>query len=323
MADGTYTHRCRQWGFSAQLVPISLRPADHARSAFDRSLLLTQPEARRIAAVTGGSRGIGRAVVWDLARRGFRVFALARAQDELRELEDAARAEGLEIQGVPLEIADHASRQDAAAAIFEATDGYGLDVLVNNAGYGQFGPLEDIPIEKFRRQMEVNLVGLLAFTQPFLPTMRARRRGWIVNVSSAAGRTATPFMGAYNASKFGLEGMSDALRMELHPFRIHVVLIAPGPIRTEFGRAAEQVAEQRPGSAYAPYMQRWKRTRGKSDLVSRSPEAVARAVRRAVQSDRPRPRYTITASARLGAVARRLVPDTITDWVLRHAMGLP
>jgi NAD(P)-dependent dehydrogenase (short-subunit alcohol dehydrogenase family) len=286
-------------------------------------LSMIQPEARRIVAVTGGSRGIGRAVVWDLARHGFRVIALARAQDELRQLEEAARVEGLAVQGVPLDIADHVSRQDAAAAIFEATDGYGLDVLVNNAGYGQFGPLEDIPIEKFRRQMEVNLIGLLAFTQPFLPGMRARRRGWIVNVSSAAGRTATPFMGPYNASKFGLEGMSDALRLELHPFRIHVVLVAPGPIRTQFGHAAEQVAEQQSGSPYAPYMQRWQHTRRKSDLVSRSPEAVARAVRRAVQSDHPRPRYTITASAKLGAVARRLVPDTIVDWVLRRAMGLP
>jgi short-subunit dehydrogenase len=284
---------------------------------------MIQGDARRVAAVTGGSRGIGRAIVWDLAQHGFRVFALARAHDELRELEDEARAAGLEVRAIRLDIADHASRKDATAEIFEATDGYGLDVLVNNAGYGQFGPLEDIPIEKFRQQLEVNLISVLSFTQPFLPTMRARRRGWIINISSAAGRTATPFMGAYNASKFGLEGMSDALRLELHPFRIHVVLVAPGPIRTEFGRVAAQVAEQQPDSAYAAYVQRWQRTRRKSDLVSRSPEAVARAVRRAVQSDHPRPRYTITASAKLGAVARRLVPDTITDWVLRRAMGLP
>src|SRR5438270_6991380 len=124
---------------------------------------MIQAEARRIAAVTGGSRGIGRAVVWDLAQHGFRVFALARAHDELRELEEAARAEGLQVQAVRLDIADQASRRDAAEAIFQATDGYGLDVLVNNAGYGQFGPLEDIPVQKFRQQLEVNLIGLLAF----------------------------------------------------------------------------------------------------------------------------------------------------------------
>lgn len=275
-----------------------------------------------MAAVTGGSRGIGRAVAWELAGRGYRVFALARDEDELRALENAARDRGLNIHGIALDIADDASRSHAAATIFESTGGYGLDVLVNNAGYGQFGPLEDIPIDSFRRQLEVNLIGLLAFTQPFLPAMRSRRSGWIVNISSAAGRTATPFMGSYNASKFGLEGMSDALRLELHPFGVHVVLIAPGPIRTEFGRVAEQFAVETPGSAYASYMQNWQRTRRRSDLMSRSPEAVARVVRRAVQSDHPRPRYTITVTARLGAVARRLAPDTVTDWVLRRAMGL-
>jgi NAD(P)-dependent dehydrogenase (short-subunit alcohol dehydrogenase family) len=284
---------------------------------------MTEYEPRRVAAVTGGSRGIGRAVVWELARHGYQVFALARAHDELRVLEDAVRRAGLNVHAIRLDITDEASRQEAVAAIFDATDGYGLDVLVNNAGYGQFGPLEDTPIDRFRLQIEVNLIGLLAFTQPFLPHMRSRRRGWIINLSSAAGRTATPFMGAYNASKFGLEGMSDALRLELHPFGVHVVLIAPGPIRTEFGHVADQLAEERPESPYWPLMQRWKQTRRTNSLMSRSPEAVARAVRRAAQSNRPRPRYTITASAKLGAIARRLVPDTVTDWVLRHTMGLP
>ncbi len=276
-----------------------------------------------IAAVTGASRGIGRAVVLELARHGFQVFALARTQADLNQLEDIARAERLDVRALPLDVTDDASRSEAVAAILAASDGYGIDVLVNNAGYGQFGPLEDIPIARFRYQLEVNLVGVLAFTQPFLPLMRARRRGWVVNVSSAAGRTATPFMGAYNASKFGLEGMSDALRLELHPFNIHVVLIAPGPIRTHFGAVAATVTEEHPDSPYRAYMQRWQSTRRKSNLMSRSPETVARTVRRAIEAPRPRPRYTITVSARLGAIARRLVPDTVTDWVLRRAMGLP
>jgi NAD(P)-dependent dehydrogenase (short-subunit alcohol dehydrogenase family) len=280
-------------------------------------------QEQRIAAVTGGSRGIGRAIVWDLARHGYRVFALARTIEELRDVEHAAREGGLDVHAVQLDIADGDSRVQATAALFQVTDGYGVDVLVNNAGYGQFGPLEDIPIDKFRRQIEVNLIGLLAFTQPFLPNMRARRRGWIINVSSAAGRTATPFMGSYNASKFALEGMSDALRLELHPFNVHVVLIAPGPIRTQFGHVAEEITEVHPESPYWPFMQRWQQTRQKSDLVSRSPETVAGIVRLAAQSDHPRPRYTITVTAKLGAVARRLVPDTVTDWVLRRALGLP
>lgn len=276
-----------------------------------------------VAAVTGGSRGIGRAIVLDLAAHGFKVFALARSLDELREVESQARRDGLDVSAVPLDVADETSRAAAVAAIGAATDGYGLDVLINNAGYGQFGPLEEIPIERFRAQLEVNLVGLLAFTQPFLPAMRSRRRGWIVNISSAAGRTATPFMGAYNASKFGLEGMSDALRLELHPFNVHVVLIAPGPIRSEFGEAAARHMPDATASPYRPFLRGWERTRRGNALMSRSPEAVARAVRRAVVSDRPRPRYTITASAKLGAVSRRLVPDTVVDWVLRRALRLP
>jgi short-subunit dehydrogenase len=277
---------------------------------------------RPIAVVTGASRGIGRAIVFELARHGYRVFALARTQPELEQLEDAARAERLDVHAIPFDVTKDVARDQAVDAIFAATEGYGVDVVVNNAGYGQFGPLEEMPIAKFRMQLEVNLIGVLAFTQPFLAPMRSRRRGCVVNLSSAAGRTATPFMGSYNASKFGLEGMSDALRLELHPFNIHVILIAPGPIRTQFGKVAADIAEGHAESPYSSYLERWQSTRRKSDVMSRSPETVARIVRRAVQARRPRPRYTITATAKLGAVARRLVPDTVVDWVLRRSMGL-
>ncbi|HEX6509215.1 MAG TPA: SDR family oxidoreductase [Chloroflexota bacterium] len=274
-----------------------------------------------IAAVTGASRGIGRAVAWELARRGYHVFALARSRADLDQLADEATAAGYHVEHVTMDVADDESRARAVASIFDATGGYGVDVLVNNAGYGQFGPLEEVSIEKFRRQLEVNLVGVLGFTQPFLPNMRERRRGRIINISSAAGRVATPFMGAYNASKFGLEGMSDALRNELSPFGVHVVLIAPGPIDTQFGNVANAETEKRPASPYTPYLKGWRRTRGRSDRFGRSAETVARVVARAVEAEHPRPRYTITITAKLGAVARRLVPDTVTDWVLRRAMG--
>jgi short-subunit dehydrogenase len=273
------------------------------------------------AAVTGASRGIGRAVAWELARGGYRVFALARSAPELETLVSGAAARGWTIEQVQMDVADDASRERAVAAIMAATDGYGLDVLVNNAGYGQLGPLEELPIDKFRRQLEVNVIGVLAFTQPFLAGMRSRRRGRIVNVSSAAGRISTPFMGAYSASKFALEGMSDALRVELSPFDVHVVLIEPGPIRTNFGSASEGVAEERVGSPYAPYLLRWRRARAGNNLFSRSPEGVARVIARAVRSGRPRPRYSLTVPGRLGAVARRVAPDAVVDWALRRAIG--
>jgi short-subunit dehydrogenase len=276
----------------------------------------------RVAAVTGASRGIGRSTALALARRGHRVFALARTLPDLEDLAAEARNSGFAIEPVVLDIADEASRAEAVRTILEATDGYGLDVLINNAGYGQLGPAEEISPAKLRRQFEVNVIGLLAFTQPWLPAMRQRRSGWIVNVSSIAGRLATPFMGAYNASKFALEGLSDALRLELSPFGVHVVIVAPGPIRSEFGNVAAETSEENPASPYARFTARWRGARQGTDLFDRSPEMVAEVIARAVELNHPRPRYTLTLPAKAGAIARRVVPDTVMDLVYRVAMGL-
>lgn len=276
----------------------------------------------RIAAVTGASRGIGRATALELARRGYRVFALARSTGDLEEVAGEAATAGWRIEPVSLDISDDASRRSAVEAILRATDGYGLDVLVNNAGYGQLGPLEEVSVEKLRRQFEVNVVGLVAFTQPWLPLMRSRADGRIVNVSSIAGRMATPFMGAYNASKFALEGLSDALRLELHPFGIRVILVAPGPIESSFGDTAAEMTDEHAGSPYARFTRRWQGARRGNSLFERSAETVARVIARAIELNHPRPRYTITLTARAGAVARRLVPDTVVDAVYRLALGL-
>jgi NAD(P)-dependent dehydrogenase (short-subunit alcohol dehydrogenase family) len=276
----------------------------------------------RVAAVTGASRGIGRATALELARRGHRVFALARSVDDLRSLSEEAARERRVIVPITLDLADEGSIACAVAEVLEQTQGYGVDILVNNAGYGQLGPLEEISVEKFRRQMEVNVIGLFAFTRPWLPLMRSRRSGWVVNVSSIAGRLATPFMGAYNASKFAVEGMSDALRLELAPFGVHVVIVAPGPITSDFGDAAARTTEESPASPYARYTHRWRGARRGSDAFDRSPQVVARTIAAAVELNHPRPRYTITIPARAGAVARRLVPDTVIDFFYRLAMGL-
>jgi short-subunit dehydrogenase len=276
----------------------------------------------RIAAVTGASRGIGRATALELAGRGHRVFALARTSSDLQELSAEAARRGLAIDTVELDITDSVSRSAAVDSILRQTDGYGLDILINNAGYGQLGPIEEITIDKLRRQLEVNVIGLLGFTQPWLPLMRERHGGWIVNVSSIAGRLATPFMGAYNASKFALEGMSDAMRLELAPFGVHVVIVAPGPVRTHFGAVAQETTEESATSPYAPYTKRWRGARKGSDLFDRSPEFIARVIANAVELNHPRPRYTLTAPAKAGAIARRLVPDTVLDLFFRIAMRL-
>jgi short-subunit dehydrogenase len=269
-----------------------------------------------VAAVTGASRGIGRSTALLLAREGYRVFALARSEGDLQTL--AAESGGV-IETLTLDIADDESRRRAIRAIMSATGDYGLDVLVNNAGYGLLGPLEEVTADDLRRQLEVNVVGLHDFTRPFLPSMRQRRRGWIVNVSSAAGRVATPFMGAYHASKFALEGMSDSLRRELRPFGVRVILVEPGPIKTDFSHAAVRAGG--PASPYAAHTRRWNGARRSSDVWGRSPDVVARVILKSLRSAHPKARYTVTVSARMGTVAHRLVPDRLLDWIFARGIG--
>jgi short-subunit dehydrogenase len=274
-----------------------------------------------LTAVTGASRGIGRATVHELARRGYRVFALARTETDLAALAGEAKQKGLEVVPVGMDIADEASRLQAVTRILDATAGYGLDVIVNNAGYGLVGPVEEIPIGKLRHQLEVNFIGQLAFTQPFLPGMRERRRGRVVNISSVAGRAAAPFSGAYAASKSALEALSDALRIEVRPFGLHVVLIEPGPIRTAFSEVARSIEPPNAASPYAPYIRRFEEGREGWYVFERPPEAVARVVARVLQSHHPRPRYTVTLPAKGTTIVRRLVPDVVLDWVMARAIG--
>jgi NAD(P)-dependent dehydrogenase (short-subunit alcohol dehydrogenase family) len=256
-----------------------------------------------------------------LAQGGDRVFALGRSEASLRELAAEAERNGLDVIPLVMDVADEASRRNASASIMEATTGRGLDLLVNNAGYGQMGPLEEVSPEQLRRQFEVHVVGVLAFTQPFLPGMRERRHGAIVNVSSVAGRVVSPFGGAYAASKFALEAISDALRLELSPFRVRVILIEPGPIRTGFRDTVRAATARNPASPYADFVQRFEHGRKGWYRFEDSPESVARTIVRASASKHPRARYTITLPAKVTGIARRLVPDWVMDWVLHRAMG--
>ena len=275
----------------------------------------------RISAVTGASRGIGRATALELARGGDRVFALGRSEADLRELAAEAGRGGLDIIPLVMDVADEASRQGASSSILKATAGHGLDLLVNNAGYGQMGPIEEVSPAQLRRQLEVNVVGVLAFTQPFLPGMRERRHGAIVNVSSVSGRVVAPFSGAYSASKFALEAISDALRLELSTFGVHVILIEPGPIRTGFRDTARAAQVSNPASPYADIVQRFERGRQGWYLFEHTPESVARTILRAARSKHPRARYTVTVPAKVTAIARRLVPDRVMDWALCRTLA--
>lgn len=268
-----------------------------------------------IAAVTGASRGIGRATAIALARDGYRVFGLARSAQDLQALASDIPT----IEALMLDIADEESRAAAVDAIMAATDGYGVDVLINNAGYAELGPIEELTAQRLRRQLEVNVIGLHDFTIPFLSGMRGRKRGIICNVSSVAGRISTPFMGPYSASKFALEALSDAARVELAPFGVRVVLIEPGPIATNFGEAS--VRPENPDSPYAPFTRRLAASKRASDMWQRSPDVVARVILRAIHARHPRARYTVTLSARAGALGRRIMPDRFMDVIFRRAIG--
>ncbi|HXM76193.1 MAG TPA: SDR family oxidoreductase, partial [Thermoanaerobaculia bacterium] len=192
---------------------------------------------QQIVLVTGCSTGIGRAAAIEASERGHRVFATARDRADLAGLEGR---KGL--RTLALDVADSASISEAVAtALAEAGR---IDALVNNAGYGQYGAVEDVRVEDWRAQFEVNVFGAIAMIQAVLPSMRAAGSGTIVNVSSVVGKIAIPFAAPYGASKHALEAISDALRVEVAGFNVRVVLVEPGPIATKFGdRARAGVAK--------------------------------------------------------------------------------
>src|SRR5271156_215506 len=189
--------------------------------------------------VTGASSGIGKAAALEFAARGHTVFAAARREDELAKL---AAASAARITAVPLDVTDAESVAAAATRIDELTDGHGVDVLVNSAGYALGGAVEALSSEAVQHQFQTNVFGLLDVTRAFLPRMRERRNGRIINVSSVVGRVVFPGMGVYAATKYALEALSDALRMELAPFDVSVVLVEPGFVKTDIGDASRQQA---------------------------------------------------------------------------------
>ncbi|HEX9147885.1 MAG TPA: SDR family oxidoreductase, partial [Thermoanaerobaculia bacterium] len=247
--------------------------------------------------VTGCSTGIGRATAIEAARRGHRVFASARRRQDIADL----TAKGIET--LTLDVTDTGSIAEAVTAVL-ATAG-GIDALVNNAGYGQYGAVEDVSPEEWRAQFDVNVFGALAVLRAVLPAMREARRGTVVNVSSVAGKVTVPFAGAYCASKHALEAISDALRVELAPWQIRIVVIEPGPIGTRFGDRTRQ-ATARILSTPGPYSRFYANAEKASERGfqrgRRRPEAVARVIVGAIESKRPRTRY------RVAPLARVLVP---------------
>jgi NAD(P)-dependent dehydrogenase (short-subunit alcohol dehydrogenase family) len=270
--------------------------------------------------VTGCSTGIGRDTALRLARAGHTVHATARRPEQLGELEAAGCTTGA------LDVTDAAS---ARAAVDEVVARHGgIGGLVNNAGYGEYGPLEEVSLDAARRQFETNVFGLVGLTQLVLPHMRAAGTGRVVNIGSMGGRFTFPAGGWYHASKHALESISDALRVELRPFGIRVSLIQPGPIRTSFGDTAVGTLTQVAPSTGSPYGDLTGKVetsmRGFYDnrLLARGTEPVAKAVEHALTARRPRSRYLVTPAAHLLVAIRRWGGDRGWDAFVRTQFDL-
>ena len=269
-----------------------------------------------IALVTGASSGIGLHTARALARHGWTVYAVARRVERMAELE----ADG--VRTFAMDVTDDASMSSGVQRILDEEGR--IDLLVNNAGYGSCGALETVPIEEARAQFEVNIFGAARLTQLVLPAMRAQRSGRIVNISSIGGVMYEPLGSWYHATKFALEGLSDSLRVEIAPFGIDVVLIQPGPIRTEWNSIARaSLVDSTAGTAYEGAGISAARTMAAADRPGRGalPEHVAQIILRAAQAERPRTRYPAGRGARTIILARRLLPDRAFDALLMRLYG--
>ena len=264
--------------------------------------------------VTGASSGLGARVAEMLAARGHRVAGAARRVDQIASLAG--------VVPVPLDLADEAS---IAAAVAKAEAECGpIGLLVNAAGFGEFGSLEETPLLRARRQFEVNVFGLVALTQQILGPMRVARRGRIVNVSSLAGEFSSPMGGWYHASKFALEALSDTLRAEVRPFGIQVAVVQPGPVRTPWHQQAlaslQAVSGSGPYAKMARAIAEYHRA-NQDKAITSDIDDVAAVIVKAATAPRPKPRYRVGRGAGT-AVALSRLPDRMFDAMARRQLGI-
>jgi NAD(P)-dependent dehydrogenase (short-subunit alcohol dehydrogenase family) len=277
----------------------------------------------RAVLITGCSSGIGRATALRLHQAGFPVYATARRPETLADLATAG------IATLALDVTDEASMVAAVKRV-EADHG-AVGVLVNNAGYGLQGPVEEVPLTDARRQFETNVFGPVRLSQLVLPGMRAQRWGRVINISSMGGRFTFPGGGFYHASKHALGSLSDAMRLELASFGVRVVIIEPGPVTSEFGDTAVGTIEPSEGRRPGPYDEfrralaaRYaKAYDGSRASLASPPETVAAVIERAARSARPRPRYVVGLAAKGLVGLRRVLPDRAFDLVMRSQFPTP
>jgi short-subunit dehydrogenase len=267
---------------------------------------------RKTVLITGASSGIGKATTQKLIDDGYCVYASARSIDKLKPL----AANGARI--VELDVTQDESMQSGVDRIIHESGR--LDILINNAGYGSYGALEDVSIEEARHQFEVNVFGLGRLTQLVLPYMREQACGKIINISSVGGKIYEPLGSWYHASKFAVEGLSDCLRLELRPFGIDVIIVEPGPIRTEWGSIAIEKLMQMSGhTAYAAEAQTGAKLLALSNdkKIASEPEVIANTISKAIRAKHPRARYASGTGAAFLVTFRKFASDAVMDWFMR------
>jgi NAD(P)-dependent dehydrogenase (short-subunit alcohol dehydrogenase family) len=272
--------------------------------------------------ITGATTGIGKHTALKLAELGYQVIATGRNESALEKL--AREPHGSKLTTLRLDVTDKASIAAAAEEVLKLTAGRGLDVLINNAGYGMCAPMAETTDADLRAQYETNVFGLMNVTRAFLPRMMERRRGKIINVSSVAGRVTMPLFGAYNSSKYALESLSDAMRRELAAFGVKVVLVEPGPIKTEFSNHAAQsaLAHANEGSPYANVYARTEKMHRQADAMSVGPATVVNAIVRAIRARRPSARYVAPFVGHFMLALVGMLPTWLVDAIMRRAVGL-
>lgn len=279
----------------------------------------------KLVLITGATAGIGRTTALHLAKLGHHVIATGRKPAELAKLRAEASAQlasadkrGGKLDTLELDVTSPPSIAAAVYAAEQLTGGRGIDVLVNNAGFGVLGPTSELSDADMRRQYETNVFGLMNVTRAFLPKMIERRAGRIINVSSVGGRITLPYFGVYNSTKYAVESLSDALRYELRAFGIDVAMIEPGVIRTNFEATAATNLQQLTGSPYAAALARYDQMSKSADRFASEPIVIAKAIARAVSARRPAARYVAPLSTNLVILLGRILPTRVWDWAMRR-----
>lgn len=268
---------------------------------------------KKVALVTGASSGIGKETAKLLVEKGYTVYGAARRMDRMEEL----KASGVKL--LAMDVTNDASMVSGVEEILRNEQR--IDVLVNNAGYGSYGSLEDVPLSEAKHQFEVNIFGLARLTQLIVPHMRAQRSGKIVNISSIGGKMGEPHGAWYHATKYAVEGLSDCLRMELKQFGVDVIIVEPGAIVTEWNTIAREHLKKVSGqTAYGTLANKHAKMLEKADGWGSQPTVIAKAILRGVEARRPKTRYAAGAGAKPIIFARWLLSDRLFDRIMLAQM---